>query len=91
MDKYFFQRLASQSNKYARTDINKRSSTMYIGHKWTNITPNEMIRFFGILLKISCESRKMGGYASYFTENPMVRVGDGYSVDLWVMLHGLRK
>ena len=24
----------------------------------------------------------MGGYSSYFTENPMVRVGDGYIVEL---------
>ncbi len=62
--------------------MNARNSTLYLGHKWKNIMSSEMIRFFGILLKISLEPRKMGGHVSYFTENPAVRIGDGYTVEL---------
>ena len=49
---------------------------------WRNITTAEMIRFFGIMLRISLEPRKMGGYVSYFTDNPTVVCGDGYSIQL---------
>ena len=62
--------------------MNTRLSTLYLCHKWSNITCGEMIQFFGILLKISLEPRKMGGYVSYFTENPTVRIGDGYMAEL---------
>ena len=34
------------------------------------------------MLKILLEPRNMGGYTSYFTENPTVRIGDGYMVQL---------
>ena len=61
--------------------MTSRSTSMFLGHKWTNITTGEMVRFFGILLRISMEPRKMGGYASYFVSNPCVSVG-GYSVQL---------
>ena len=81
MDRNFFKRLCSQSNKYARRVMQSRCTSMFLGHKWTNISTGEMVRFFGILLRISMEPRKMGGYASYFVSNPCVSVG-GYSVQL---------
>ena len=37
-----------------------------------------MIRFFGILLRISLEPRKMGGYATYFLEEPVIEMGSAY-------------
>ena len=46
-----------------------RNSTLFLGHKWTNITVGEMIRFFDVLLRISLEPRKMAGYESYFVES----------------------
>ena len=61
LSKMFFQRITSESNKYARNEMKKRNSTLFIGHKWKNITVAEMIRFFGIMLRISMEPRKMGG------------------------------
>ena len=61
MNLKFFERLAAQSNKYARNDMKTRNSTLYIGRKWENIRAGEMIRFFGIMLRISLEPRKMGG------------------------------
>ena len=82
MSQDWFKRLTSQSNKFARKNMMERNSTLYLGHKWKNITVAEMIRFFGIMLRISLEPRKMGGYLSYFTENPTVHIGDGYSIEL---------
>lgn len=82
MDRDFFKRLATQSNKYARANMHARSSSMFLGHKWANITTGEMVRFFGIMLRISMEPRKMGGYTSYFQENPVVSLANGYSVQL---------
>ena len=41
-----------------------------------------MIRFCGIMLRISFESRKMGGYTSFFQDNPVITMGTGYSVQL---------
>ena len=34
MDRDFFKRLAAQSNKYVREDMVKRSSRLYLGHKF---------------------------------------------------------
>ena len=82
MNKEFFKRLASQSNNYARRDMIQKNSTLYLGHKWKNITCAEMIRFLGIMLRISLEPRKMGGYASYFQDSPVVAMGGMYSVEL---------
>ena len=72
MDRDFFKRLAAQSNKYVREDMVKRSSRLYLGHKFKNITVGEMVRFFGVMLRISLEPRKMGGYPSYFQDSPVV-------------------
>jgi hypothetical protein len=82
MSQDWFQRLASQSNKFARKNMMERNSTLYLGHKWKNITVPEMVRFFGIMLRISLEPRKMGGYSLYFTDSPTVHIGDGYSIEL---------
>ena len=82
MEPSFFQRLASQSNKYAKIDMRSRHSNLYIGKQWRDITTVEMIQFFGIMLRISMEPRKMGGYVSYFEENPVINIGDHYSVQL---------
>ena len=82
MSRDFFQRLSAQSNKYVRKQMMERNSTLFLGHIWRNITTAEMIRFFGIMLRISLEPRKMGGYVSYFTDNPTVVCGDGYSIQL---------
>ena len=62
--------------------MHARLSTLYLVRKLSNITCGEMIQFVGVLLKISLEPRKNGRYVSYFTENPTVRIGDGYMVEL---------
>ena len=58
--------------------MKSRNLTLYLGHEWKNIETGEMIRFFGIMLRISLEPRKMGGYTSYFLEDPVVMLGSGY-------------
>ena len=78
----FFERLAAQSNKYARNNMKVRNSTLFIGHKWENIRAGEMIRFFGIMLRISLEPRKMGGYCTYFADNTTLHLDSNYSVQL---------
>ena len=78
MDRKFFQRLTSQSIKYIRNNMISGNSILYLGHTWRNITVGEMIRFFGIMLHISLEPRKMGGDTSYFVEDPVVILGSGY-------------
>ena len=80
MNRDFFKRLTAQSNKYARADMMSRHSNLYLGHKWRNIIVGEMVCFFGIMLRISMEPRKMGGYVSYFENNPIIRIGGNYCV-----------
>ena len=59
-----------------------RNSALYLGEKLMNINVGEIILFFGIMLQISIESRKMGGYISYFVEDTLIQLGHGYSVQL---------
>jgi hypothetical protein len=82
MNRDLFKRLAAQSNKYARADMMNRRSSLYLGHKWKNITVGEIIQFFGIMLIISMETRKMGGYVSYFEDSPVISMGGLYKVHL---------
>ena len=91
MSRDFFQRLAAQSNSYARQHMMARNTIVFLGHRWTNISTGEMIHFFGIMLHISLEPRKMGGYVSYFYSKPNIYLGSGYTVeprgyDDWAMM-----
>ena len=82
MNRGFFVRLCGESNKYARNIMRERNTTLFLGHKWTNITVEEMVHFFGILLRISLEPRKMGGYTSYFQESHSITLASGYTCNL---------
>ncbi len=37
------------------------------GSKWENISTQEMIHWHGVILKMSIDNRKIGGYESYFS------------------------
>ena len=41
-----------------------------------------MIRFFGIMLQISLEPGKLGGYESYFVESKSINLGHRYKLEL---------
>ena len=82
MNRKFFLRVAGESNKYARKIMKERNTTLFLGHKWSNISVQEMVHFFGIILRISLEPRKMGGYESYFVENQSLTLASGYTASL---------
>ena len=65
-NRYVFQGIAAHRNNCALRDTPEKKSTLYLGNKWTNITVGEIIRFFGIRMRISIEPRYMGGYPPYF-------------------------
>ena len=50
-----------------------RNSTLYLGHKCMNITAVEIIVLFGIMLRVSIDTQKMGGYPSDFVEDTMIQ------------------
>eukprot|EP00957_Ditylum_brightwellii_P184761 14072697-Ditylum_brightwellii.AAC.1 len=41
-----------------------------------------MVHLFGILLRISMEPRRMDGFVSYFQDDPILNLGNGYHVGL---------
>ena len=59
-----------------------QKSTLNIRHKWTNIRVGEMIRFLWIMLRISLEPIKMGGYSTYFVNDTNMQPSSNYSVEL---------
>ena len=54
-----------------------RNSTLYLVHKWMNITVGQIRILFVTVLWISVEPRNMGGHLSYFVEDPMIHLGHG--------------
>ena len=62
--------------------MKQRNTTLFLGHKWKNILVKEMVHFCGILLRISLEPWKMGGYESYFSENITILLSHGYKSTL---------
>ena len=54
----------------------------FSGYPWKNITTEEMFHFFGVLLKMSVDCRKMGGYKAYFKSKPTIYLSDNYSMTL---------
>ena len=64
MDYNFFKRLTANSNQHARSNLDDRRR--FGGYLWRNITTEEMISFYGVLLKMSIDNRKLGGYRAYF-------------------------
>ena len=56
----FVKRVTANSNNYARSHLDSRGQ--FSGYPWHNITTQEMYRFYGVLLKMSIDCRKMGEY-----------------------------
>ena len=68
MDHDYFKRLTKNSNLYAGS---KLKDGKFIGRNWSNITLGEMIRFHGIILKMSIDPRKFGSYETYFYDSKL--------------------
>ena len=60
MNRKTFLRICGEPNKYATKIMKQRNATWFIGLKWSNISVEEMVHFFGILLRISLDPHKMG-------------------------------
>jgi len=70
------------SKHYAPKNVSK-SSRKWHGLTWTPITPDEMYRFLGILLRISLNPLDSGGYPAYFRERNMtVKISDSQEVTI---------
>lgn len=76
----FFKRLAANSNQYAR--LHMTPDGKFAGRTWRNISLEEMVRFHGVILKMSIDNRSLGGYESYFETNLQVNLGLDYMVTL---------
>ena len=50
IDKKFFLRVCGESNKHAKNIMKQRNTTLFLRNKWKNISVEEMVHFFGILL-----------------------------------------
>ncbi len=70
LDYRFVARLACNSNNYARKHLlqNTGPNKRLYGHPWRNITTEEMMKFLGIMLKISSMPIDQGGYQAYFRQ-----------------------
>ena len=82
MNLELFRRIVAQSNKHARNGMHSRNSTLCLGHEWESAQESEIIYFLGIMLRISLEPRKMGGYSSHFVANSNVQIRTAHSVEL---------
>ena len=65
MDIQFFRCIAAKSNQYACEHMDQ-TMLCFGGSKCNNIQLEEMIHFFGMVLKMSINDRRVGGYTEYF-------------------------
>lgn len=80
MDYDFFKHITANSNEYARMHMNNDDE--YAGSNWTNVTVEEMVRFLGVILKMSIDNRGLGRYVAYFTKRKSVNLGRRHYVEL---------
>ena len=74
MDENYFKRMTTVMTDYALKEMQTdgRSNGTFAGYSFSAKSPfnyTEIIRFLGILLKISLDGRRRGGYMQYFLES----------------------
>ena len=75
----YFRRVTAQSKKsHLRSVLGN-----FGGLKWGNITVQEMVRLYGVIIHMSIYTHHLGGYVSYFKPTSYVRVGRGYNVNIF--------
>ena len=52
------------------------------GMKWTNITVQEIIHFYGVMIQIYIDPWNLGGYTPYFESISIIICGQGCTVIL---------
>ena len=75
----YFRRVTGNSNTYGQDNLKNEK---FGGIKWKNITVQEMLHFYALMLKISIDPRHHGGYNSYFESISINHCSQGYTVSL---------
>jgi hypothetical protein len=76
----FLKLLTANSNEYGRQHMN--DSGCFGGFSCSSIIVQEIIQFFGMVMKISVDNRQLGGFISYYMEQIAVNFSICYSVAL---------
>ncbi len=71
MDYEFFKWLAANLNQYACKNLDNRG--FFGGSKWENGSTQEWIQFHGVILKMSLDDCKLGGYKAYFNPPKVIQ------------------
>ena len=75
LDYNFFKGKTANSNQYARQEMT--ADNKFAGLIWK---VQEMVRFHGIMLKMSIDDRQLGGYRAYFEEDLNIMFALDYGV-----------
>ena len=75
----YFRRVTTNSNKYGQDHL---KNVKFGGTKWINITVQDIINLYGVMLWIYIKPRHLGGYTSYFESISIIRCGQGYTVSI---------
>ena len=75
----YFRRMTKNSNKYVQYHLKNRKFGVM---KCRNITVQEMLHFYGVMIWISIKPCYLGGYTSYFESISIIRCGQGYMASI---------
>ena len=73
----YFIRVTKSSNKYGQDRLKNEN---FGGMKWKNITVQDIIHFYGVMLRMSIYTWHLGGYTSYFESISRISCVQGYMV-----------
>ena len=76
LDMEHFRRVPTDLNKYGQGHINNGK---FGEIKWRNITVQEMLHFYGVMIWISIKTCYLGGYTSYFESISIIIFVRGYT------------
>ena len=68
----YFRRVNINSNKFGLVRI---KNVKFGGMKWRNITVQDMLHFYGVMIWIYIDTRNIGGYTSYFESISIICCG----------------
>ena len=81
MDITFFRHITANFNQYECDHMDK--TILYFGDpKWNNVQIDEMIHFFGMVLKMSNDVRRIGACTEYFYDEILTHLAEDYSFNI---------
>ena len=75
----YLRRVTKNSKKYGRDCL---KNGKFGGMKWINITVQEMLHFYGLMIRIYIEPRHIGWCTSYFGSIPRIVFYQGFTVSI---------